>query len=155
MRLRPSGRAGPVATQLGGFASYQESEAWTWEHMALTRARVVSASPAFGARVEKVIRDVLQRPRDAELIAGDVVEMRGAIAKEKGDGERWDLKYAAGGLVDIEFIAQYLQLVHAHEHARHSRHLDRARARQGLGACACCRSRMPKCCARRCSSIRT
>ncbi len=50
-----------------------------------------------------------------ELIAGDVVEMRGAIAKEKGDGDRWDLKYAAGGLVDIEFIAQYLQLVHAHE----------------------------------------
>ncbi len=115
MRLRPSGRAGPVATQIGGFTSYQETEAWTWEHMALTRARVVSASPVFGAQVEKVIRDILQRPRDAELIAGDVVEMRGAIAKEKGDRERWDLKYAAGGLVDIEFIAQYLQLVHAHE----------------------------------------
>ena len=114
MRLRPSGRAGPLATQIGGFAGYQESEAWTWEHMALTRARVVAASPAFSARVEKVIREILQRPRDAELIAGDVVEMRAAIAKEKGDRERWDLKYAAGGLVDIEFIAQYLQLVHAH-----------------------------------------
>ncbi len=114
MRLRPSGRAGPLATQIGGFTSYQESEAWTWEHMALTRARVVSASPGFGAQVEKVICDILQRPRDAELVAGDVVEMRGAIAKEKGDAERWDLKYAAGGLVDIEFIAQYLQLVHAH-----------------------------------------
>ena len=82
--------------------------------MALTRARVISASPAFKARVEGVIREVLQRPRDAEQIAGDVVEMRAAIAKEKGDGERWDLKYAAGGLIDIEFIAQYLQLVHAH-----------------------------------------
>jgi glutamate-ammonia-ligase adenylyltransferase len=114
MRLRPSGRAGPLATQLAGFAGYQETEAWTWEHMALTRARVVSASPAFKARVETVIRDVLRRPRDAALIAGDVVEMRGAIAKEKGDRERWDLKYVAGGLVDIEFIAQYLQLVHAH-----------------------------------------
>ena len=113
MRLRPSGRAGPLATQLAGFAGYQDSEAWTWEHMALTRARVVSASPAFKTRVEKVISDVLRRPRDAELIAGDVVEMRGAIAKEKGDGERWDLKYAAGGLIDIEFIGQYLQLVHA------------------------------------------
>jgi [glutamine synthetase] adenylyltransferase / [glutamine synthetase]-adenylyl-L-tyrosine phosphorylase len=113
MRLRPSGRAGPLATQIKGFADYQRSEAWTWEHMALTRARVVSASPAFKARVETVIREVLQRPRDATLIAGDVVEMRGAIAKEKGDRERWDLKYAAGGLVDIEFIAQYLQLVHA------------------------------------------
>ena len=65
------------------------------------------------------------------LIAGDVVEMRAAIATEKGDGERWDLKYAAGGLIDLEFIAQYLQLVHAARAARHSRHLDRARARQG------------------------
>jgi glutamate-ammonia-ligase adenylyltransferase len=115
MRLRPSGRAGPLATRIEGFAGYQETEAWTWEHMALTRARVVSASPAFRARVEKVIRDILRRPRDAALIAGDVVEMRAAIAKEKGDAERWDLKYAAGGLIDIEFIAQYLQLVHAHQ----------------------------------------
>jgi glutamate-ammonia-ligase adenylyltransferase len=115
MRLRPSGRAGPLATQIAGFASYQEGEAWTWEHLALTRARVVSASPAFKARVETVIHDVLQRPRDAQLTAGDVVEMRAAIAKEKGDQDRWDLKYAAGGLIDIEFIAQYMQIVHAHE----------------------------------------
>ena len=114
MRLRPSGRAGPLATQIGGFAGYQENEAWTWEHMALTRARVVSASPAFRLRVEAVLREVLTRPRDAALIAGDVVEMRTAIATEKGDGNRWDIKYAAGGLVDLEFIAQYLQLVHAH-----------------------------------------
>ncbi|HEX3442515.1 MAG TPA: bifunctional [glutamine synthetase] adenylyltransferase/[glutamine synthetase]-adenylyl-L-tyrosine phosphorylase [Pseudolabrys sp.] len=114
MRLRPSGRAGPLATLLAGFASYQETEAWTWEHMALTRARVVSASPAFKERVESVIREVLRRPRDAAQIAGDVVEMRAAIATEKGDSQRWDLKYVAGGLVDIEFIAQYLQLVHAH-----------------------------------------
>ena len=114
MRLRPSGRAGPLATQIGGFAGYQESEAWTWEHMALTRARVVAATPGFGGRVEKVIREILQRPREPKLTAGDVVEMRAAIAKEKGDRERWDLKYAAGGLIDIEFIAQYLQLVHAH-----------------------------------------
>src|SRR5262245_4217197 len=113
MRLRPSGRAGPLATQLDGFASYQETEAWTWEHLALTRARVVSASPAFTARVENVIRTVLVRPRDASVVAGDVVEMRRAIAQEKGDDNRWDLKYAAGGLIDIEFIAQYLQLVHA------------------------------------------
>jgi [glutamine synthetase] adenylyltransferase / [glutamine synthetase]-adenylyl-L-tyrosine phosphorylase len=113
MRLRPSGRAGPLATQLDGFASYQETEAWTWEHLALTRARVVSASPAFAARIEEVIRAVLKRPRDARAVAGDVVEMRRAIAQEKGDDKRWDLKYAAGGLVDIEFIAQYLQLVHA------------------------------------------
>ena len=134
MRLRPSGRSGPLATQLDGFASYQESEAWTWEHMALTRARVVSASPQFAARVEGVIRAVLCRARDAEAVAGDVAEMRKAIATEKGDGDRWDIKYVAGGLIDIEFIAQYLQLIHAAAHARYPRYLDRARTRQGVAA---------------------
>src|SRR5262249_50141557 len=113
MRLRPSGRAGPLATQIDGFASYQDNEAWTWEHMALTRARVVSASPAFAARIEGAIRAILTRPRDAETVAGDVVEMRKAIAQEKGDDSRWDLKYVAGGVGDPGFIAQYLQLVHA------------------------------------------
>jgi [glutamine synthetase] adenylyltransferase / [glutamine synthetase]-adenylyl-L-tyrosine phosphorylase len=111
MRLRPSGRSGPLATQIDGFISYQEREAWTWEHMALTRARVVSAPPEFAARIEAAIRTVLCRRRDARRIAADVVEMRSAIAKEKGDANPWDLKYAAGGLVDIEFIAQYLQLI--------------------------------------------
>ena len=115
MRLRPSGRSGPLATQIGGFISYQEREAWTWEHMALTRARVVSASPAFAAQVEAAIYDVLCRKRDARIIAADVIEMRAAIATEKGDAEPWDLKYAAGGLIDIEFIAQYLQLTYAAE----------------------------------------
>src|SRR5215510_79309 len=113
MRLRPSGRSGPVATQVDGFRAYQENEAWTWEHLALTRARVVSAPSQFAARVEEVIRAVLCRPRDADVIAGDVVEMRKAIAAEKGDSDRWNLKYVAGGLTDIEFIAQYLQLIHA------------------------------------------
>jgi [glutamine synthetase] adenylyltransferase / [glutamine synthetase]-adenylyl-L-tyrosine phosphorylase len=113
MRLRPSGRSGPLATQIDGFAAYQENDAWTWEHLALARARVVSAPPQFAARVEEVIRSVLCRARDPEMVAGDVLEMRKAIAAEKGDGERWNLKYVAGGLIDIEFIAQYLQLIHA------------------------------------------
>jgi glutamate-ammonia-ligase adenylyltransferase len=126
MRLRPSGRSGPLATQIDGFASYQDREAWTWEHMALTRARVASASPEFAARIEAVIREVLCRERDAAAIAADVVEMRQAIAAEKGDANRWDLKNAAGALVDIEFIAQYLQLVHA---ARTPEILDTSTAR--------------------------
>jgi glutamate-ammonia-ligase adenylyltransferase len=113
MRLRPSGRSGPVATQIDGFISYQEREAWTWEHMALTRARVVSGSPGLAARIENAIKDVLCRKRDVEVIADDVVTMRGAIAKEKGASDVWDLKYVAGGLIDIEFIAQFLQLTHA------------------------------------------
>jgi len=113
MRLRPSGRAGPLASRLDSFAAYQEHEAWTWEHMALTRARVISASPEFCARIEAVIREVLTRRRDTRIIANDVLEMRRAIAEEKGESDIWDLKNAAGGMVDIEFVAQYLQLVHA------------------------------------------
>jgi glutamate-ammonia-ligase adenylyltransferase len=113
MRLRPSGRAGPVASHLKSFAEYQEREAWTWEHMALTRARVISASPEFRGKIENIIRAVLTRPRDAVAVANDVAEMRRAIALEKGESDVWDLKYAAGGMVDIDFIAQYLQLVHA------------------------------------------
>ena len=113
MRLRPSGRAGPVASHVNAFAEYQDNEAWTWEHMALTRARVISASPEFRGEIEEIIRRVLTRPRDAAGVAIDVADMRRAIALEKGEGEVWDLKYAAGGLVDIDFIAQYLQLAHA------------------------------------------
>jgi glutamate-ammonia-ligase adenylyltransferase len=113
MRLRPSGRAGPVASRLDSFAEYQDREAWTWEHMALTRARVISSSPEFRGKIEKIIREVLTRPRDAVSIATDVADMRRAIALEKGEDDIWDLKYAAGGMVDIDFIAQYLQLVHA------------------------------------------
>jgi [glutamine synthetase] adenylyltransferase / [glutamine synthetase]-adenylyl-L-tyrosine phosphorylase len=115
MRLRPSGRAGPVASHLTSFAEYQEREAWTWEHMALTRARVISASREFRTKIEGIIRSILTRPRDAAAVAKDVVEMRRAIALEKGENDVWDLKYAAGGIVDIDFIAQYLQLVHAAE----------------------------------------
>jgi [glutamine synthetase] adenylyltransferase / [glutamine synthetase]-adenylyl-L-tyrosine phosphorylase len=114
MRLRPSGRAGPLASHVKSFAEYQEREAWTWEHMALTRARVISAPPAFRERIETVVRDVLTRPREPLSIAADVADMRRAVALEKGEDDLWDLKYAAGGLTDIDFIAQYLQLVHAH-----------------------------------------
>ena len=113
MRLRPSGRAGPVASRLDSFAEYQDREAWTWEHMALTRARVISASPQFRGRIEAIIREVLTRPRAAASIAVDVADMRRAVALEKGEDDVWDIKYAAGGMLDVDFIAQYLQLVHA------------------------------------------
>jgi glutamate-ammonia-ligase adenylyltransferase len=113
MRLRPSGQKGPVATQLSRFIDYQANEAWTWEHMALTRARVVSGPPELVARVESAIRTILVRPRDRGGIAKDVRDMRAMIEKEKGTTSLWDLKQVRGGLVDLEFIAQYLQLVHA------------------------------------------
>lgn len=116
MRLRPSGQKGPVATKLSSFEQYQASEAWTWEHMALTRARVIAGSPGLRARAEAAIRATLVMARDAKKIATDVRDMRLRIAAEKGTEKIWDLKQVRGGLVDLEFIAQHLQLVHGAAH---------------------------------------
>jgi len=112
MRLRPSGNAGPVATRLASFDAYQRETAWTWEHMALTRAKVISGPPELRSRVEEVIRDVLMMAREPEKIVSDVREMRDRIALEKGSDDPWNIKQVRGGLIDLEFIAQYLQLVH-------------------------------------------
>jgi glutamate-ammonia-ligase adenylyltransferase len=116
MRLRPSGKAGPLATRIDGFISYQQNEAWTWEHMALTRARTIAGPEALRERIEAAIRDVLTQPRDAGKTAVDVADMRERIAKEKGSDDPWELKMVRGGLLDIEFIAQYLQLIHGADH---------------------------------------
>ncbi len=115
-RLRPSGNAGPLATRLASFEAYQAKEAWTWEHMALTRARVIAtSSDAFSERIQALICETLARPRDPEKVAQEVASMRARIQAEKGTTDVWDMKQVAGGLVDIEFIAQYLQLVHAQD----------------------------------------
>ncbi|WP_068317100.1 bifunctional [glutamine synthetase] adenylyltransferase/[glutamine synthetase]-adenylyl-L-tyrosine phosphorylase [Polycladidibacter hongkongensis] len=114
LRLRPSGNSGPLATRLAAFADYQESEAWTWEHMALTRARVLaSSSPQFTQRINAVLCDALCKSREQEKLRADVADMRGRIQKEKPTTSPWQIKQSPGGLVDIEFIAQYLQLAHA------------------------------------------
>ena len=116
MRLRPSGGKGPLATQLASFRLYQEREAETWEHMALTRARFVAGDKSLGADIAETVLRTLTMKRDPARIARETREMRALIAKEKGDTDVWDLKLAAGGLIDIEFAAQYLQLAFAHEH---------------------------------------
>lgn len=116
MRLRPSGNAGPVATRLAGFVAYHNDQSWTWEHMALTRARVIAGPEDLVQATQAAIDTVIRRPRDAAAAAKDVRDMRARIAREKGGGSPWDLKLAPGGLLDIEFIAQYLQLVHGHAH---------------------------------------
>lgn len=116
MRLRPSGQSGPLAARLDTFINYQNSEAWTWEHMALTRARAVTGPPLLRAKVEAAIDNALRQPRDRVKLAADVREMRERIANEKGTDNIWDLKQVRGGLVDMEFIAQFLQLVAAHKH---------------------------------------
>lgn len=116
MRLRPSGHSGPVATHFDGFVDYQRNKAWTWEHLALTRARVISGPGKLVKKVENAICDVLTKKRDPRRVASDVLDMRSRIDKEKGTQDIWDLKHVHGGLVDLEFIAQFLQVVSAHEH---------------------------------------
>jgi glutamate-ammonia-ligase adenylyltransferase len=116
MRLRPSGSQGPVATKLASFIDYQDHSAWTWEHLALTRARVVSGPPEMRRAIEATISDVLRRPRDRAQVAADVRAMRSKIEEEKGTADIWDLKLVRGGLIDIEFLTQFLQLVNAHDH---------------------------------------
>ncbi|HSD92337.1 MAG TPA: bifunctional [glutamine synthetase] adenylyltransferase/[glutamine synthetase]-adenylyl-L-tyrosine phosphorylase [Methyloceanibacter sp.] len=116
MRLRPSGSQGPVATKLSSFDSYQKSSAWTWEHLALTRARVLTGPASLRREIGATIAEVLCRQRDRASVAADVRSMRAKIADEKGHGDIWDLKQARGGLIDLEFIAQFVQIVNAAEH---------------------------------------
>ncbi|MCC7017691.1 MAG: bifunctional [glutamine synthetase] adenylyltransferase/[glutamine synthetase]-adenylyl-L-tyrosine phosphorylase [Rhodospirillales bacterium] len=116
MRLRPSGNKGPLAVSFDGFVRYQESEAWTWEHMALTRARAIAGPEQLRARVAEAIRRVLTRPRDPVRLLKDAAEMRARMAAEHPAGLLWDVKHLGGGLVDVEFVVQCLQLLNAHAH---------------------------------------
>ncbi|WP_049645322.1 bifunctional [glutamine synthetase] adenylyltransferase/[glutamine synthetase]-adenylyl-L-tyrosine phosphorylase [Candidatus Rhodobacter oscarellae] len=111
MRLRPSGRQGPVATAVTAFESYQRDEAWTWEHLALTRARAVAGSEALGARVEAFRRGLLAAPRKPAKICADVAEMRGRLAEATGASGAWEVKRGAGRLQDIELLGQAAALL--------------------------------------------
>jgi glutamate-ammonia-ligase adenylyltransferase len=113
LRLRPSGGKGPLATQFSAFRLYQTNEAETWEHMALTRARVVAGDKRLGDEIAAAIAAVLTKPRDRAKLARDVRAMRDLIAREKGDQDPWDLKLVSGGLIDVEFVAQFLTLAEA------------------------------------------
>jgi glutamate-ammonia-ligase adenylyltransferase len=113
MRLRPSGNAGPIASSLGGFVRYHSTDAWTWEHMALTRARVITGEPGFAAEIEAAVHRLLARRRDPDKLRADVADMRRRIAQQHPTDREWDVKHRRGGLIDIEFVAQYLQLRHA------------------------------------------
>ncbi|SMD10995.1 bifunctional [glutamine synthetase] adenylyltransferase/[glutamine synthetase]-adenylyl-L-tyrosine phosphorylase [Rhizobium sp. RU36D] len=135
MRLRPSGNKGPVATRLRAFEKYQKEEAWTWEHMALSRARLICGDPDLMADAERIIAEVLGQARDKARIAADVAEMRGLIEKEKPPRDIWDFKLIPGGLIDIEFIAQYLALIApGHGIEARTNGLSTAEALQAMGA---------------------
>lgn len=106
LRLRPSGNKGPVATHIDAFKKYQRQEAWTWEHMALVRARAIGGDAALCAEVEAEVAAVLALPRDGTKVMAEASEMRAMIEKEKPPRDLWDIKLIPGGLIDLEFIAQ-------------------------------------------------
>ena len=117
-RLRPSGRSGTMVTSINGFSDYQKSEAWTWEHQALVRARMIVGNDRFVDDFEAIRRDVLCKKRDLLKLKQDVVQMREKMiaGNSQSTTELFDLKLEQGGLVDIEFIVQYLVLAFAHQH---------------------------------------
>ncbi|GAA6199072.1 bifunctional [glutamine synthetase] adenylyltransferase/[glutamine synthetase]-adenylyl-L-tyrosine phosphorylase [Aquicoccus sp. SU-CL01552] len=106
MRLRPSGTQGPVATSWASFTNYQRNEAWTWEHLALTRARVVAGDPDLGADIEAFRQEILAQPRDRAAVLAEVAQMRARIAAAKTPTGVWDAKTGPGRLLDIELVAQ-------------------------------------------------
>lgn len=109
-RLRPSGAQGPISVSLDAFARYQHENAWTWEHMALARARVLHGPSEGRAQLQRLVRNVLEMKRDPAKLRADVLEMRANMAQHKPAKGPLDVKLARGGLVDIEFITHYLQL---------------------------------------------
>ncbi|MCB4822114.1 bifunctional [glutamine synthetase] adenylyltransferase/[glutamine synthetase]-adenylyl-L-tyrosine phosphorylase [Roseicella aerolata] len=118
MRLRPSGNKGPVAVGIAAFERYHMTEAWTWERMALTRARPIAGPPAMKRRINEILRAAITRPGVAEAALRDAVAMRQRMLRDLPPEGPWDVKAMPGGLVEVEFIAQALQLRHAAENPK-------------------------------------
>jgi glutamate-ammonia-ligase adenylyltransferase len=120
MRLRPSGASGLLVSPVEAFGEYQRKDAWTWEHQALVRARPVGGDPEMADAFARIRRQVLCRDRDPVQLAREVADMRDRIRREQKGGRaeevEFDLKQGRGGLVDIEFLVQYLVLRHAPRH---------------------------------------
>ncbi|MFV7710258.1 bifunctional [glutamate--ammonia ligase]-adenylyl-L-tyrosine phosphorylase/[glutamate--ammonia-ligase] adenylyltransferase [Shewanella algae] len=118
MRLRPSGASGLLVSEIGHFGEYQQQEAWTWEHQALVRARFVFGDNALAQEFQAVRDSVLRQARDRKQLASEVREMRLKMRDHllKAPQGMFDLKQSVGGIADIEFVAQYLVLAHAHKH---------------------------------------
>ncbi|HET9108289.1 MAG TPA: bifunctional [glutamate--ammonia ligase]-adenylyl-L-tyrosine phosphorylase/[glutamate--ammonia-ligase] adenylyltransferase [Steroidobacteraceae bacterium] len=118
VRLRPSGKGGLLVTQIDAFGDYQRTEAWTWEHQALLHARAVAGAPALCAQFERIRLDVLRYAVRRETLRDEVRSMRERMRRElsRGGSDRLDLKQDAGGIADIEFLAQYWALEWARDH---------------------------------------
>ncbi|AKE61596.1 bifunctional [glutamate--ammonia ligase]-adenylyl-L-tyrosine phosphorylase/[glutamate--ammonia-ligase] adenylyltransferase [Citrobacter farmeri] len=128
-RLRPSGAAGMLVTSIESFADYQKNEAWTWEHQALVRARVVYGDPQLTLQFDTVRRDIITQPRDGKTLQTEVREMREKMRAHLGNKhrDRFDIKADEGGITDIEFITQYLVLRYAHDKPKLTRWSDNVR----------------------------
>lgn len=137
MRLRPSGASGLLVSDISAFSDYQREEAWTWEHQALVRARVVAGDPALAQHFEVVRREVLSRARDDATLRQEVREMRERMRRElaQGGAERFDIKQGRGGIADIEFLVQYGVLRWAHNHSELIDFTDNIRILQGFERC--------------------
>jgi len=129
MRLRPSGSSGPLVSHIDAFETYQRENAWTWEHQALIRSRAVCGDPALRQRYQEIRQAVLVQPRDLQQLKHDVRDMRRRLMEENAlpDKTIFDLKQGRGGIVDIEFLVQFLVLACAHEHPELLRWTDNVR----------------------------
>ena len=134
MRLRPSGSSGILVSRIEGYRDYQLREAWTWEHQALIRARAVGGDRQLMRRFEQIRREVLAAPRDKKKLRSEVLKMRERMRREllKPQPGRFDLKHSAGGIVDIEFLVQYLVLLKSHRHPQLLEWTDNVRLIQTL-----------------------
>jgi glutamate-ammonia-ligase adenylyltransferase len=112
MRLRPSGNQGPVAVSLAAFRRYHATESWVWERLALTRARVLTATPGFQPTLADAILMALTLPQDAATIRTDTAAMLAKVNSEIAPAGPWDVKYRKGGMIELAFIAEALQLIH-------------------------------------------
>ncbi|MDG4556575.1 MAG: bifunctional [glutamate--ammonia ligase]-adenylyl-L-tyrosine phosphorylase/[glutamate--ammonia-ligase] adenylyltransferase [Candidatus Contendobacter sp.] len=133
-RLRPSGRAGLLVSSFEAFAEYQRNQAWTWEHQALARARVVAGPAALAERFQAIRRDVLGRERDVTALRQEVRDMRERMRAEldTSTAEIFDLKQGRGGIADIEFMVQYEILANAYRHPDLLIYPDNIRQLDGL-----------------------
>jgi len=134
LQLRPSGNSGLVVTSLAGFARYQRESAWTWEHQALLKARPVAGDAILCSEIAAIRQEVLKRPRDAQKLRHDVCEMRTKMraSLEKKPPDRWDIKQASGGLIDAEFITQFLCLRDAAQYPQLLAYTDNWRQLEAL-----------------------
>lgn len=134
LRLRPSGNSGLLVSHIDTFLSYQETNAWTWEHQALVRSRVIVGSPELSERFNELRHAILSMPRDTAKLKQDVFEMREKmrVHLEKKHVDQIDIKQTSGGIVDLEFMVQFWILAHANKHPLITKWSDNLRLLEGL-----------------------